>query len=201
VRPTRYALDFNVDPSKSNFSGRTRIGVTIAAPTPAIVLHGRGLTIRSVAVRTASGAISGKARARLGFGVKDVPEELVLDFDREVPAGEAELDLAYEAPFDEQLVGLYRVKEGDAHYAFTQFEAIEARRAFPCFDEPGFKTPYEMTITVPKGILAVANTAEVGRREEAATGLVTFAFLRTSSRSASAPSTFTTGRSHPFRSA
>jgi alanyl aminopeptidase len=81
-------------------------------------------------------------------------------------------------PFDEQLVGLYRVKEGDAYYVYTQFEAIEARRAFPCFDEPGFKTPYEMTITVPKGLLAVANTAEVGRREEAATGLVTFAFVK-----------------------
>jgi len=178
ARPTRYALDFTIDPSKSTFSGRTRIGVTIDAPTRSIVLHGRSLTLRSVTARTAGGTIAGKARARLGFGVKDVPEELVLDFDREVPAGESELDLAFEAPFDEQLVGLYRVKEGDAHYAYTQFEAIEARRAFPCFDEPGFKTPYEMTITVPKGLLALANTAEVGRREEAATGLVTFAFAK-----------------------
>jgi alanyl aminopeptidase len=178
VRPTRYALDFTIDPSKSTFVGRTRIGVVIAAPTRVIVLHGRDLTIRAVAVRTSNGAVSGKARARLVFGSKEVPEELVLEFDRELPAGELELDLAYEAPFGEQLVGLYRVKEGGADYAFTQFEAIDARRAFPCFDEPGFKTPYEVTITVPKGLLAVANTSEVSRREETATGLVTFAFAK-----------------------
>ena len=60
--------------------------------------------------------------------------------------------------------GLYRVQERGAWYAFTQFEPIDARRAFPCFDEPGFKTPFDVTLTVPAGSVAFANMKERRRR-------------------------------------
>ena len=53
------------------------------------------------------------------------------------------------APFAHGLRGLYRVQEGGRWYAFTQFEPTDARRAFPCFDEPGFKTPFTVAISVP----------------------------------------------------
>ena len=62
-----------------------------------------------------------------------------------------------------------------AWYAYTQFEATDARRAFPCFDEPGFKTPYDVTITAPRGTLALANSPETGQ-ENAADGLVVHHF-------------------------
>src|SRR5262249_29904593 len=54
--------------------------------------------------------------------------------------------------------GIFRQKSGDDWYAFTQFESTDARRAFPCFDEPSFKVPWQLTIHAPKGTIAVSNT-------------------------------------------
>src|SRR5512142_2977440 len=53
VRPTRYALDFIVDPAKERFSGRARIAVAVAEPTAAIVMNARGLTVKAAAIETA----------------------------------------------------------------------------------------------------------------------------------------------------
>jgi aminopeptidase N len=93
------------------------------------------------------------------------PEELVLAFARALPPGDATLEMVYEAPFDDSLAGLYRVSDGEHWYAFTQFEATDARRAFPCFDEPGFKVSFDLSITAPKGMIAIANTPETARRD------------------------------------
>src|SRR5262245_13116524 len=62
VRPIRYALDLAVDPSKPTFTGRTRITVAIDRPTRAIVLHGRGLTIRTATLTTSRGKLTGTPR-------------------------------------------------------------------------------------------------------------------------------------------
>ena len=176
VRPTRYALDLSIDPAKPTFTGRTRIAVKLAAPARAIVLHGRGLTIQRVTAETSQGKVSGKARSRLAFGATEVADELVLEFERELAAGDAEIDLAYEAPYPEQLRGLFRVEEGNLRYAFTHFEPIDARRAFPCFDEPMHKTPFQVTLRVPKGSSALSNTREVRHSDDPSTGLVAFEF-------------------------
>jgi len=176
ARPTRYTLDLTVDPSKKTFTGRTRIGVKLAERARAIVLHGRDLSVRTVVAETSQGKVAGKARSRLALGATEHPDELVLEFDRELPAGEAELDLTYEAPFTEQQDGLFRVEESGARYAFTNFEPIDARRVFPCFDEPAFKTPFQVTLRVPKGNLAFSNTTETRRSDDAGAGMTTFEF-------------------------
>jgi len=85
-----------------------------------------------------------------------------------IPAGHATLHILYDAPFDRTLKGLYRVDVGQDHYAYTQFEAISARYAFPCFDEPRFKTPFDVTLTVPTAATPISNTRAVG--EEAGEG-------------------------------
>ena len=81
-----------------------------------------------------------------------------LAFGEALPAGQAVLELNYDAPFDRQLSGLYKVDNEGAAYAFTQFEAVRARQAFPCFDEPGFKTPFDVKLTVPRDDDAISNT-------------------------------------------
>ena len=65
----------------------------------------------------------------------------MLSFESPLPAGAAQLEIAYDAPFSADLGGAYRVQEKGAWYAYTQFEPTDARRAFPCFDEPSFKVP------------------------------------------------------------
>jgi aminopeptidase N len=179
VRPTRYALDLTVDPSKATFTGRVRIGVTIDQPTRAIVLHGRGMTVRSATLASSRGKLDARSSLRMAKRSKEEPEELVLSFDETAPAGEGEIAIEYEAPFADGLRGLYRVEEGGEAYAYTQFEPNDARRAFPCFDEPSNKTPFEISLTVPKGAVAFANTKVTNRREGSGGELVTFEFEKT----------------------
>jgi aminopeptidase N len=139
--------------------------VDVPQPTSHVVMHGRGLTIARVSARPVEGpAIEGRATSRLAHGGV-APEELVLTFARPLPAGQAVLLIRYEAPFADDLAGLYRVSENGVYYAFSQFEATDARRAFPCFDEPGFKTPYDVTITAPKGQLALTNSPETSHED------------------------------------
>jgi alanyl aminopeptidase len=177
ARPERYSLSLTVDPREARFSGTTRILTTIAAPTAYVVLHGKGLDVkRAVAATTGSAEVSATVTQRPAHGGHD-NEELVLSFASELPAGKTTLVLDYEAPFGDSLAGLYRIKEGEAWYAFTQFEATDARRAFPCFDEPGYKVGFDVSLTVPKGMIAVANMPETTRKDLA--DKTTFEFATT----------------------
>jgi aminopeptidase N len=166
-----------VDPREGRFSGTTRIVTTIAAPTAYVVLHGKGLDVkRAVAAAAGSAEVPATVTQRPAHGGHD-NEELVLSFASELPAGKTTLVLDYEAPFGDSLAGLYRIREGQAWYAFTQFEATDARRAFPCFDEPGYKVSFDLSLTVPKGMIAVANMPETTRKDLA--DKTTFEFATT----------------------
>src|SRR6266498_815592 len=168
VHPTGYALDLVVDPAQPRFSGRARIDVTVDEPTGAVVLNARGLTVRRAAVIAGSARVPARTSTRLAAGSKAEPEELVLAFDRPIAPGPAQIEIDYDGPFADGLRGLYRVQEGGRWYAFTQFEPTDARRAFPCFDEPGWKTPFTVAISVPSDMVAVANMPEVRRAPDGA---------------------------------
>jgi alanyl aminopeptidase len=158
--PRRYALSLRIDPKQPRFSGTTAIEVAVPEPTSHVVLHARGMNVSRAVARVRGEEILATATPRLAHaGV--VPEELVLTFDRALAAGAAEIQITYDAPFAPDLAGLYRVEEGGHQYAYTQFEVADARRAFPCFDEPIFKTPYDVTIAAPPGMVVVANAPEV----------------------------------------
>jgi aminopeptidase N len=175
VTPQRYALALRVDPTQTRFSGTTSIEVAVPEPTWNVVLHARDMSVsRAVAHVAGAPDVPATASTRLANGGV-VPDELVLTFSRPLPQGPAILEIAYDAPFAADLAGLYRVKEGDAWYAYTQFEATDARRAFPCFDEPGFKTAYDVSITAPRGMIALANAPETSH-EDAPDGTVVHHF-------------------------
>ena len=84
-----------------------------------------------------------------------------LDFARRIPAGRITLKFDYSSDFRQTAEGLFHAKVGDDWYAWTQFEPIEARRMFPGFDEPGFKTPFALKVTAPAGAKVFANAPEV----------------------------------------
>jgi cytosol alanyl aminopeptidase len=176
AKPERYALSFEVDPAQPTFKGSTRILLTVPTPTPYLVLHGRNLSIQSAVATGPGTTLAATVTPRPAAGGRE-NEELVLAFSKPLPAGRVTLTLDYSAPFDDSLAGLYRVKEGPSYYAFTQFEATDARRAFPCFDEPGYKVSFDVSITAPKGMIAVANTPETARHDSAAG--TTFEFAST----------------------
>jgi alanyl aminopeptidase len=174
--PLRYSLALEIDPGKPRFSGRVRILVSIEHATQFIVLHGRDLHLTSIAAHLQGRAIAGLATPRVAHG-GSAPEELVLTFAEKLPAGQATIEIAYDAPFSSTLGGLYRVNDADRWYAFTQFQATDARRAFPCFDEPGFKTAFDISITAPKGLIAIANAPETIHKDVGAS--TTFGFATT----------------------
>ena len=165
VVPQSYKLDLTVDPKSEYFSARAEIEIVLKERGRKLYLHGAGLHVSSAYLLTADGA---KVRARyrevLNSGVAQV------DLERAAGPGAARLVFQYSARFNENLVGLYRVRQGDDWYAMTQFEPTDARRMFPSFDEPAFKTPFTISITAPAGQTVVSNAPEKSR-ETLASGL------------------------------
>jgi aminopeptidase N len=154
--PLGYELTLWIDPRLPTFHGTAEIAVDVPAPTRHVVLHARDMTITHAEAVAGSSRIAATAASRTSYGGV-VPEELVLTFERELPAGKAAIRVDYGAPFAADLSGLYRVQEKGLWYAYTQFEATDARRAFPCFDEPRYKTPFRVHIHAPAGTIALAN--------------------------------------------
>jgi alanyl aminopeptidase len=161
VVPDAYDLLLRLDPRKATFSGKTRITASVVRPTDQIVLHGRDLTIQSASVRAHGAALRPEVRTRRAFGAKQHDEELVLLLGKRLEAGKIDIEIAYEAPFG-SLWGLFKVEDGGRSLAFTQLESTYARRMFPSFDEPRFKTPFTLTLEVPEGMSAYANTGATG---------------------------------------
>lgn len=158
--PQHYALHLTVDPRTDRFSGEARIRIKLARAADHVWLHAQQLDLGKTTVTGANGEThSAKAIAHPDAGVLEVR------FERTLPAQDIELSFEYTAPFNAQLEGLYKVKVGADSYAVTQMEPISARHAFPAFDEPRFKTPFDISLTVPKQDVAVANTLQL--REQA----------------------------------
>ncbi|MGB5366953.1 MAG: M1 family metallopeptidase, partial [Polyangiales bacterium] len=152
TRPTRYRLSLTIIPEQDRFSGTSAIGIELDAPSASIWMHGQGLDVTAIYATHAAERIRATWTPQTADGVVRV------DFQEPLPAGRSTLYVEYSAEFDTPLRGLYRVESAGSAYAFTQFESISARLAFPCFDEPRFKTPFEVTLTVPAGQFAAANT-------------------------------------------
>ena len=154
VTPRAYSLELEIIPAGDRFSGRVQIAVELHTPTRRILLHGRSLEVSSAKVHVGGSIVEARYAQLDETGLAE------LQVDQELPAGPARLELSYSAPFDRTLVGLYKVESGGNPYAFTQFEPTSARLAFPCFDEPAWKTPFDMWLTVPADQQAITNTRE-----------------------------------------
>jgi hypothetical protein len=171
--PLAYRLDLTIVPVRERFSGHVEIDVRLARPTTSLYLHGRRLTVRSVV------AVQGSRRIAATYAELDPLGTAQLTLAEPAAAGPITLIFDYDAAFGEGAAsGLYRSKVVDDWYAWSQFQAIEARAAFPSFDEPGFKTPFTVRVTTAPGLMVVANAPETGT-PTAAADLVTHTFAPT----------------------
>ena len=152
VRPLRYMLDLQIDPASERFSGTVAIEIAVEEPASTIAMHAQDLRIEGGTIVGASGDAGPKPS--IAYGEHG---GIALVFEEPLAAGTWTVTLAYSGDLGEVPMGLYRVKSGDRWYAFTQFEPLGARRAFPSFDEPRFKTPYEVALRIPASMIAAAN--------------------------------------------
>jgi len=182
VVPMAYELDLKIVPfapkegdpkGVATVSGTVTIDIQVEAPTGIIAMHGDKMTVSAITITPEGGeAMTPEAIAVGENGALDV---LVGE---ELAKGAYTLAVTYERTLDEKPKGLYRVFDNDQWYAYTQFEPLEARNAFPCFDEPRFKTPFTTTVTAPNGLLAMTNGPETGRTKRD-DGSVTYTFAET----------------------
>jgi len=151
VQPLTQQLEMTLDPRELRYTGATLIALEVTEDVDSILLHAQDMTI--------TGASFGKrgALARVEF---DQLEHALLKISTgsTIAPGQYELRIFFEDDFNTDSVSMYRVEENGRFHIFSQMEASEAREAFPCFDEPAYKIPWNMTLTVPAEMTAVSNT-------------------------------------------
>jgi len=163
VKPTAYRLALTIDPSQPRFAGHTEIDVQLTRAATSIYLHGNGLKVSRVLVTSGSATLVARYGQVADNGVARI------DFPRELPAGGVTLQFDYTAAFRTEDEGLFHAKVDKEWYAWTQMEPIDARRMFPGFDQPGFKTPFTVTVTAPSSARVFANAPEASASRRGAT--------------------------------
>jgi puromycin-sensitive aminopeptidase len=154
----KYTLTLAPDLERFTFSGEESVEVEVLDPTFQIVLNAAELHISEARLKLKNGAVL-QAKA---LEQNEAAEVATITFDQRLPQGGATLELKFTGILSEQLRGFYRSQyttpDGQQRYlATTQFEATDARRAFPCWDEPSLKATYQVTLVVPSAFQAISN--------------------------------------------
>jgi alanyl aminopeptidase len=159
-RPVHYQLDMNIDPSQSSFTATAIIKIELIEAGTGLWLHGKDLTVNSLVLKKSDGDLSTiNYQQKLDSGVAWV------DFGEQLEAGPLTLVFDYTAQFDRNLSGLFKVEEQGDAYVLAKSESIQARKYMPGYDQPGFKSPYKISITIPKGMHAISNNAPISKTE------------------------------------
>ena len=166
VAPRHYAIELEPDLDAATFAGSVAIDIVLTEPAGSIMLNAAELSVARARLCTPQDETE-----ELDFALDAESERLTLSRRHgtgEFASGPARLDISFTGVLNDQLHGFYRSSytddAGDTHtIATTQFESTDARRAFPCFDEPALKATFATTLVVDEGLLAVSNTAETGR--------------------------------------
>ncbi|MFU8858633.1 MAG: M1 family metallopeptidase [Deferrisomatales bacterium] len=172
--PTHYDLTLEPDLDGGSFSGQAAIRLEVREPLDALVLNAKELELREA-------RLDGEAVA--GVSLDPERERATFAAPGRLEPGEHTLEVAFRGALNEKLAGFYRStftdEAGRRHaIATTQLQSTDARRAFPCFDEPAFKATFSVTLVVPEHLAAVSN-APVLAEDPAGTGRKRVRFART----------------------
>ncbi len=163
VLPRHYALELEPDIDSATFTGSVSITVDITEKVDEIVLNAADLDIEHASITAEAGS------GQLTIALDEANERVILAGSTFEP-GPAVIELVFGGVLNDKLHGFYRSTfTGDdgksVAIATTQFQATDARRAFPCWDEPDFKATFDVELTVGEGELAVSNGPEVERTD------------------------------------
>jgi puromycin-sensitive aminopeptidase len=147
IRPSRYQATVEIDIAHKRFSGQETITLSLEKPTREIVLHANELNLARATLEAGDKSLTASA-----IEIEKISETVTLKFAEPVQ-GQASLAIDWTGAFCPGLRGLYLA----GNVAVTQFEAADARRLFPCFDEPSFKARWAIRVRVPKHLAAIGN--------------------------------------------
>jgi cytosol alanyl aminopeptidase len=171
IVPTFQEIRLDLDARKQDYSGSVRIEFRVATQVPAIHFHAQEMTLTRVELKGKKGPVRKLEPKEVGDGLLRASDAMV------IAPGEYTLSIDFTNDFDRRATSLYRLETGGEAYTFTQFQAIDARMAFPCFDEPAFKFPYQAIVTVPEAHQAVSNTP--AEKTSVRNGVKTVVFRKT----------------------
>jgi puromycin-sensitive aminopeptidase len=159
VLPQAYRLVLEPDLDAATFTGSVEIDCTVQRDTDRVVLHAVDLDLGEVTVESGAGGGPRPARVEPGPGA----EQVALVVEAALPPGPCVVRSRFRGVLNDKLRGFYRstytAPDGTERViATTQMEATDARRAFPCFDEPAAKATFEITLVVPEGLAAYSNS-------------------------------------------
>ena len=161
VKPSNYKLTFEPDLEKFTFSGMESILADCKKPTDTITMNCAELEIKSCEVKSAKGQVKSTVK------INEKREELQIKLERRIK-GKVTIDLEFQGTLNDRLLGFYRsqYKQGgkSKYLATTQFEAADARRAFPCWDEPEAKATFEISIITQNNSTAISNMPVKSKR-------------------------------------
>ena len=158
VKPELYDITLVPDLDNFTFSGEEIIDISISKPTTDLTLNSTEISVQECMVAT----FDGRAFAPQTTTFDDDAETVTFTFASELPAGRSRLHITFTGELNDKLHGFYRSRyentNGQERYlATTQFEATDARRAFPCWDEPAIKARFRVTLEIPTELIAVSN--------------------------------------------
>ena len=158
--PTSYAATLSIDPAQPTFDGTIAIAGEIRERSSVIWLHGRHLAVHH-AVATQGDRYAKPVGTAVELTVTPRGNDLLeVRAARALEPGAWHLDFDYSGEIDVlDTTGAFKEVVGGLPYVYSQFEAIYARRVFPCVDEPDSKVPWKLTLEVPRGQVAVTNTS------------------------------------------
>src|SRR6202521_4571230 len=169
VTPKRYDLRLTPDLTAFTFQGEVSVAIVVNDATDDVVLNALELEIDKVTAERAGKSLSAKAE------MEPAKERAHLRFSEKLSAGEWTLKIAFRGILNDKLHGFYRSQYQDASgkthvAATTQFESTDARRAFPCWDEPELKASYKVTLVVDENLAAISNTRTESEKPSAIKG-------------------------------
>ena len=170
-----YDIKLHPDLENFTFAGEETIALNIKKSTKTITLHSKEIDIDVVNLKKGREMIFAD---KISYQAKD--ETATFHFKKAIRPGRYKLEIYFKGILNDKMRGFYRssyIWQGQVHHmATTQFEATDARRAFPCFDEPAHKAVFHVSLVVPKGKTAISNTLPVSKIEhEAGFEVVRFA--------------------------